>query len=124
MATRTTKVIGFSVPPQIAREVEDLARRERKTKSELFRKMVQFYQRYAPMSDALELAAIAVLIREMQQEPERSDEEEIRVFRRLQRYGRQTARRLGIRTEEDVNRLVEEFRAGRKHAGSVPRRSR
>ena len=52
--------------------------------------MVQFYQRQAPMSDALELAAIAVLIREVQQEPQRSDEEEIRAFRRLQHYGRQT----------------------------------
>ena len=86
--------------------------------------MVQFYQRYAPMSDAIELAAIEELIREVQQAPERSDEEEIRAFRRSQRYGRQTARRLGIKTEEDVNRLVEAFRAGRKPAGSVPRRSR
>ncbi|MGH2371990.1 MAG: ribbon-helix-helix protein, CopG family [bacterium] len=106
-------MIGFSVPPEIAREVEDLARKERKTKSELFRRMVQFYRRYAPMSDALELAAIEELIREAQQEPERSDKEEILAFRRLRRYGRQTARRLGIKTEEDVNRLVEEFRAGR-----------
>ena len=36
---RTTKTLGFSVPPTLAKEVESLARKERRTMSELFREM-------------------------------------------------------------------------------------
>ncbi len=113
MASRTTKIIGFSVPAEIARGVEELARKERKTKSELFRQMVSIYRRYARLSEALELAAIETLIREANRGSKRSAEAEVKEFRRLQRYGQQAAKKLGIKTDADVNRLVEEFRAGR-----------
>jgi hypothetical protein len=43
---RATKILGFSVPPSVVKEVESLARIERRTKSELFREMVRVYQRY------------------------------------------------------------------------------
>ncbi len=41
---RTTKVIGFSVPPEIYEEVISYAKREKMTKSELFREMVAVYR--------------------------------------------------------------------------------
>jgi metal-responsive CopG/Arc/MetJ family transcriptional regulator len=44
---RTTKTLGFSVPPTVVREVETLAKAERRTKSELFREMVRVYRRYS-----------------------------------------------------------------------------
>ena len=44
--SRTTKIMGFSVPPAVVREVEALAKQERRTKSELFREMVRVYRRY------------------------------------------------------------------------------
>lgn len=44
MAERTTKVIGFSVPPEIYEEVVSYAKKERMTKSELFREMVAVYR--------------------------------------------------------------------------------
>ena len=40
---RTTKIIAFSVPTAIARQIVQTAREERKTKSELFRDMWQAY---------------------------------------------------------------------------------
>ena len=43
---RITKVIGFSVPPALAEEVEQVAKAERRTKSELFREMFRVYQVY------------------------------------------------------------------------------
>jgi len=43
---RTTKIIGFSVPLVVVREVEGLAKEEHRTKSELFREMVRVYRRY------------------------------------------------------------------------------
>ena len=44
MAERTTKVIGFSVPPEIYEEVVNYAKTEKMTKSELFREMVAVYR--------------------------------------------------------------------------------
>lgn len=44
--SRTTKVLGFSVPPALAEEVEQIAQEERRTKSELFREMLRVYQAY------------------------------------------------------------------------------
>ncbi|MDO8880665.1 MAG: ribbon-helix-helix protein, CopG family [Coriobacteriia bacterium] len=42
---RTAKTIGFSVPPELAGEIERLASAEGRTKSELFREMVRVYRR-------------------------------------------------------------------------------
>ncbi len=44
--SRTTKVMGFSVPPSIMEEVEQIAREENRTKSELFREMLRVYRSY------------------------------------------------------------------------------
>src|SRR5918999_1742624 len=40
------KILGFSVPPLLAEEFEEIAKQERRSKSELFREMLRFYQRY------------------------------------------------------------------------------
>lgn len=79
---RKTVVLGFSVPPKMAREYETLAKTERKSKSELFREMIKLYRQYR---------------------------EEKEFFRLQERLSRQ-AKRLGIRTEEDVERLIHEAR--------------
>ncbi|MBI2088214.1 MAG: ribbon-helix-helix protein, CopG family [Deltaproteobacteria bacterium] len=79
---RKTRVLGFSVAPDIAEEYEQLAERQRKTKSELFRQMVEAYKA-------------------------RLDEEE---FFRLQRRMASRARKRGVFTEKEVERLVFEDR--------------
>jgi len=40
---RKTQVLGFSVPPEVAEEYERLAKREGRSKSELFREMITAY---------------------------------------------------------------------------------
>lgn len=47
---RTARTIGFSVPPELADEVERLAAEEGRTKSELFREMVRVYRRMRDIS--------------------------------------------------------------------------
>jgi len=79
---RRTAVLGFSVSPELAREYEKLAARQKTTKSELFRRMVETYK--------VQL-----------------DEEE---FSRLQRKMAGRARKRGVFTEEDVDRIVFEDR--------------
>lgn len=82
---RTTKVLAVSLPPDLVREYEALARRLRKNKSELFREMWTAFK--------------AV----------REEEEFYRVQRRVIREAGGAARRAGRKwplTEAEVERIV------------------
>ena len=79
---RKTRVLGFSVPPDVATEYERLAERERRTKSDLFREMIAVYK------------------------AKRQEDE----FFRLQSRMARRARSQGVLTEKDVERLVFEDR--------------
>lgn len=41
---KKVKIIGFSVPIEVAEEVDELARHERRTKTEVFQAMLRLYQ--------------------------------------------------------------------------------
>ncbi len=79
---RSTKILAFSVPPGIARQIERIAREEQKTKSELLRAMWEAY----------------LVTREKEE------------FSRIRRSTQRAARESGliIRTEEDVDRILHE----------------
>ncbi len=79
---RSTKVLSISVPERLAEDLERMAGEEGISKSELVRLMARAYRR------------------------EKSEEE----FLRLQRELTPRARAAGVRTEEDVERLVFEDR--------------
>lgn len=79
---RATKTLTVSLPPQLFEEVERLAEQEQKTKSELFRDMLRVYEDFL-------------------------DE---RRWRRMHRRGAESARKLGVKTEADIERLVHEAR--------------
>jgi metal-responsive CopG/Arc/MetJ family transcriptional regulator len=83
MRKRTSTVLAVSVPPDTAREFERTAKAEGRNKSELFREMLRIYRTYR----------------------------ETRTFESLQRYGAAQARRRGVFSEEDVERLVAEARS-------------
>lgn len=83
MVKRNSKVIGFSVPPEIYDEVLGYARNEKKTKSELFREMVSVYRR-------------------------KKEEEE---YNRLLEYGRLKAFIAGINSEDDMEKGIDKFNA-------------
>lgn len=79
---RTAVTIGFSAPPDLVAEVDRIAAAEGRSRSELFREMVRVYKR----------------------------DREVTVFEDLAAYGREQARLRGVRTEEDVERLIHEAR--------------
>ncbi len=79
---RTATTIGFSVPPELAREVQRMAEAEGRTKSELFREMVRVYKR----------------------------QRELVAFEELAEYGRSKAAGRSVRSEADVERLIHEAR--------------
>jgi metal-responsive CopG/Arc/MetJ family transcriptional regulator len=110
---RTTKIVGFSVPPTVVREVESLARQERRTKSELFREMVRVYRRYRLQRDRDEERWIQTLIDETKAEEARkptSQADLVKESERLTRYGAQQGKKLRIKPK-DVNRLVHAVRS-------------
>lgn len=53
---RTARTIGFSVPPEVADEIERLAAEEGRTKSELFREMVRVYRAHRGLVAGEEVA--------------------------------------------------------------------
>ena len=70
--------LTVSVPPDMAKEFDKLAKQEAKNKSQLFREMFRAYEKHR---------------RE-------------REFYDLQRYGASEARKIGILTEADVEELL------------------
>ena len=66
--SRTTQILAFSVPPAVVKEVETLAKQERRTKSELFREMVRVYERYRMQRELHEQRWVENLIAEAKAE--------------------------------------------------------
>lgn len=77
---RKTKIVNMSLPPEIYQEVEELARQKGISRSELLRQALKQY----------------VASEKRWQE--------------IRAWGEETARRLGIKDERDVDKLIHEFR--------------
>ena len=77
---RQTKTWTISLPPQMGREAEQLARKEHRTKSELIREALRMY----------------VISRKLQA---------------IQQVASVRARERGIRTEDDIERVIDEIRS-------------
>jgi CopG family transcriptional regulator/antitoxin EndoAI len=80
---RTTKPITISLPTDLLREAQRVAREEARTRSELIRDALRQY-----------LAS--------------------RRWQRLRKWGAETAERLGLKSEADLQRLLDDMRAGRR----------
>jgi FKBP-type peptidyl-prolyl cis-trans isomerase (trigger factor) len=117
---RTMKNVGFTVPPSMAEEIDQMAKKEHRTKSEFFRRMFTLYRTYREQLEQAEEEhfermideAIAEGLREKEHHT-MPDEEYLREFRELAQYGAEQAKKLGIDVENDevVNRMVHNVRA-------------
>ncbi len=79
---RLSKVLAVSVPPELAEDFDRIAKDEGRNRSELFREMLRVYRSYL----------------------------ETRTFESLQRYGAAQASHGGVKSERDVERLIQEAR--------------
>ncbi len=106
------KVIGFSVPPAIEREVAQMAKAERRTKSELFREMFRVYKRYHQQREQEEERWVMNLIREAKEEQEKHPRSKAELVAELEEFGREVAAKAKERgiTGKDVNRIIYESR--------------
>jgi metal-responsive CopG/Arc/MetJ family transcriptional regulator len=110
------KILGFSVPPLLAEEFEEIAKQERRSKSELFREMLRFYQRYRQQRAQVEDRWLEELIQEVKEEEARhptSREELLKEEPELAQYGAEQAKKLGIKSK-DINRIIYESRKRRR----------
>ena len=96
MANRQVKPI--SLPPLLLKKVEEFAKREHLTFSELARAALRDYMENVQARRA--------------------------AWKRASTYGKKRAREMGIRTEEDVYRLMEELRHGDPHPTHAAARRR
>jgi len=104
-------------------EVEQMAKEERRTKSELFREMLRVYRAYRkkyPEPDIEEAWAIQIVQEGLEEERRNpmTDEEFLREEKKLQEYGEKQVKKLGIK-EEDVDGLVYESRQAWKQRRSA-----
>jgi len=117
---RTSKILGFSVPPTLVKEVETLAKQERRTKSELFREMVRVYQRFRLQRDRDEDRWVANLIQEAKAEESKKPmtvDELLAASEQFAREGAKQAKKLGLKTDpRSVNKLIHERRKTRRSA--------
>jgi hypothetical protein len=115
-ATRATKTVGFSVPPAVVKQVETIARQERRTKSELFQEMVRVYQQHRAKREKNSSFSVDEIIAEVQAEKAVrpwTREELLEESKRLRKYGIATARKHGIKAR-DIDRVIHEGRRARK----------
>jgi metal-responsive CopG/Arc/MetJ family transcriptional regulator len=118
MSTQTMKNVGFTVPPTMADEIEQMAQEEHRTKSELFREMLRVYRSYRKRHPEPEIDEewVMQVIREAQEEEKQNpmtDEEFMEESRKLAEYGARQAKKLGIDVEDDevINRIIHDVRA-------------
>jgi metal-responsive CopG/Arc/MetJ family transcriptional regulator len=119
------KNVGFTVPPAMAEEIDRMAKREHRTKSEFFRRMFTLYRTYREQLEQAEEEQFERMIDEVIDEAVKAqkegrslmtDEEFIAESKRLMEYGAEQAKKLGIDVEDDevVNRMVHNVRARRR----------
>ena len=80
---RKSKVLSLSVPPEIARELDNMARTEEKSRSEIFKDMFKTYKE-----------SVAE-----------------RQWRELFSFGEETAKRFKIKDEEELFKILNEERS-------------
>ncbi|MGB9682649.1 MAG: CopG family ribbon-helix-helix protein [bacterium] len=77
---RATKIVNFSLPPEILQEIEKAAKERGTSRSQIFREALKQY-----------LASE-------------------RRWQKIRRWGEETRERLGIKDENDIDMLIHEFR--------------
>lgn len=79
-----TQTLNIALPKELVKEVDQIAKREYRNRSELIREALRVY---------------------IEKQARRNS---------LFEYGKDIGKKMGVKSEEDVNRIVYEFRHGKK----------
>lgn len=80
-----TQTLNISLPKDLVKRVDEVANKEYRNRSELIRQ------------------ALRVYLKDLQE------------WEEIFEYGKKQGKKMGIKSEEDVNRIVYEFRHDKKH---------
>jgi len=111
---RTTQNISITMPKAMLKEVARLAKRERRTMSELIREALRHYtisRRLEPTPEE-DMKMIMRIIEEVKRNP-MTREELLAEDKRLREYGERQAKKLGIK-ESDIVDIIHASRARRR----------
>ncbi|MCK7582246.1 MAG: ribbon-helix-helix protein, CopG family [Chromatiales bacterium] len=95
---KNVKIIGFSVPVELAAEVDELVRRERRTKTEVFQAMFRLYQQESRKQEAAFDRRVLAVIAETEEEKrtnQKTPEALTAAFENYARYGAERAEAVG-----------------------------
>lgn len=109
---RTTKIIGFSVPPTMVKEIEEVAKEESRTKSELFREMFRVYKRYRTKQETAQDNWVMDIVKQAKEEQRTTPATQTALLmesEKLAQYGSKRAEDIGIQ-EEKINDLIYGYR--------------
>lgn len=81
-----TQTLNISLPKDLVKKVDDVAKKEYRNRSELIREALRIY------------------LQDMQE------------WEEIFEYGKKMGKKMGIKSEEDVNKIVYEFRHSRKQS--------
>ena len=107
---RATKRISVTLPSAMARDAKRLAKREARSVSAVMRDALAQYQKSHEIPDELTDEWIMQLFAEAKANPMTPEEIEAEE-KHLARYGARQAKNLGIKSDEDIVRIIHEFRA-------------
>ena len=79
----TTQTLNIALPKELVKKVDEAASKEYKNRSELIREALRIY------------------LKDMEE------------WEDLSKYGREVGRRMGIKSEKDVDKIVYEYRHGK-----------
>ena len=109
---RSTKNVSITMPTAMVKEAERLAKREKRTMSELLREAFRQYKERRGQGGEGDLQMVMRIINEVKKTP--MTPEELRAEnKKLMEYGAQQAKKAGIK-ERDIPRIVHESRTRRR----------
>lgn len=79
-----TQTFNIALPKELVKKIDEVAKREYRNRSELIREAVRRYL------------------------------QEIDRWERIFEYGKKVGKRMGIKSEEDVDRIIHEYRHGKQ----------
>ena len=79
-----TRTLNIALPKELVKKVDEVARREYRNRSELIREAIRRYMK------------------------------DLDDWERIFEYGKNVGKKMGIKSEEDVNKIVHEYRHGKK----------
>src|SRR5215471_573188 len=119
-AMGTPQTSSITLPASVLRTAKRLAKREKRSVPDIVADALQQYEAAKPSKHPETPEEWARFIEEVKKNPPTQEELEAD-WKELSKYGAAQAKKLGIKSEKDIFRICDEFRASRRTTASRSR---